>query len=192
MRQKNGFDRYPEFKSKGIGFEVGDKYLFWQLTDLLIRQSCQACSSKPLAIYYYENKSKDRVEDLKIRRSRRIDQVEDLKIRDSTRICNSGRISGATDRETYNVSRPNFRRIFFPTRRGGRLSRGLAGIMLSSSSPEEKWVSPRSSKSSMMLVSTTYFFFANAHDGEGATEVNSSRTSVKSRPGYSPSSGWGE
>jgi hypothetical protein len=26
------------------------------------------------------------------------DQVKDLKIRDSTRICNSGRISGATDK----------------------------------------------------------------------------------------------
>jgi hypothetical protein len=49
MRQKSGFDRYPEFKSKGIEFEVGDKYLFRQLTDLLIRQSCQACSSKSLA-----------------------------------------------------------------------------------------------------------------------------------------------
>jgi hypothetical protein len=66
MRQKNGFDRYPEFKSKGIEFEVGGKYLFWQLTDLLIHQSCQACSSKPLAKYYHENKSKDQVEDLKI------------------------------------------------------------------------------------------------------------------------------
>jgi hypothetical protein len=84
MRQKNGFDRYPEFKSKGIEFEVGDKCLFWQLTGLLIRQSCQACSSKPLAKYYHENKSKDQVKDLKIRRSRRIDQVEDIKIRDST------------------------------------------------------------------------------------------------------------
>jgi hypothetical protein len=49
MRQKNGFDRFPEFKSKGIEFEVGDKYLFRQLTDLLIHLSCQACSSKPLA-----------------------------------------------------------------------------------------------------------------------------------------------
>jgi hypothetical protein len=49
MRQKTGFDRYPEFKSKGIEFEVGHKYLFRQLTDLLIRQSCQACLSKPLA-----------------------------------------------------------------------------------------------------------------------------------------------
>jgi hypothetical protein len=79
-----GLTRYPKVKSKGIEFEVGDKYLFRQLTDLLIRQSCQACSSKPLAIYCYENKSEDRVEDLKIRRSRRIDQVKDLKIRDST------------------------------------------------------------------------------------------------------------
>jgi hypothetical protein len=58
MRQKSGFDRYPEFKSKGIEFEVGDKYLLRQLTDLLIRQSCQACSSKPLAKEYHENKSK--------------------------------------------------------------------------------------------------------------------------------------
>jgi hypothetical protein len=49
MRQKNGFDQFPEFKSKGIEFEVGVKYLFWQLTGLLIRQSRQACSSKPLA-----------------------------------------------------------------------------------------------------------------------------------------------
>jgi hypothetical protein len=54
MRQKSGFDRYPEFKSKGIEFEVGGKYLFRQLTDLLIRQSCQACSSKPLAKKYHE------------------------------------------------------------------------------------------------------------------------------------------
>jgi hypothetical protein len=50
--KRNGFDRFPEFKSKGIEFEVGDKYLFRQLTGLLIHQSCQACSSKPLARYY--------------------------------------------------------------------------------------------------------------------------------------------
>jgi hypothetical protein len=81
MRQKNEFDQFPEFKSKGIEFEVGDKYLFRQLTSLLIRQSCQACSSKPLARYYYKKvKSKDQVEDLKIKRSQRVDQVEDLKI----------------------------------------------------------------------------------------------------------------
>jgi hypothetical protein len=66
MRQKIGFDRFPKFKSKGIEFEVGDKYLFWQLTGLLIRQSCQACSSKPHPRYYNENKSKGQVEDLKI------------------------------------------------------------------------------------------------------------------------------
>jgi hypothetical protein len=66
MRQKSEFDRYLEFKSKAIEFEVGDKYLFRQLTDLLIRQSCQACSSKPLAKYYHNNKSKDQVKDLKI------------------------------------------------------------------------------------------------------------------------------
>jgi hypothetical protein len=54
MWQKNGFDQFPEFKSKGIEFEVGDKYLLWQLTDLLICQSCQACSSKPLARQYNE------------------------------------------------------------------------------------------------------------------------------------------
>jgi hypothetical protein len=105
MRQKSGFDLYHEFKSKGIEFEVGGKYLFRQLADLLICQSCQACSSKPLAKYYHKNKSKDQVEDLKIWRSRRIDQVEDLKISDSTRICNSGRISGATDKGIANRAR---------------------------------------------------------------------------------------
>jgi hypothetical protein len=68
MRQKNGFDRFAEFKSKGIEFEVGGKHLFRQLTDLLIRQRCQAYSSKPLARYYTVNKdkSKDQVEDFKI------------------------------------------------------------------------------------------------------------------------------
>jgi hypothetical protein len=66
MRQKNGFDRFPEFKSKGIEFEVGDKYLFRQLTGLLIRQSCQACSSKPLARHY--NKKISQKTKSKIRR----------------------------------------------------------------------------------------------------------------------------
>jgi hypothetical protein len=66
MRQNIGFARFPEFKSKGIEFEVGDKYLFRQLTGPLIRQSYQAYSSKPLARYYNENKSQDQVEDLKI------------------------------------------------------------------------------------------------------------------------------
>jgi hypothetical protein len=105
MRQKNVFNRFPEFKFKGIEFEVGGKYLLWQLTGLLIRQNCQACSSKPLARYYNKNKSKDQVKDLKIWRSQRNDQVEDLKIRDSTWICNSGRISGATDKSIDNRAR---------------------------------------------------------------------------------------
>jgi hypothetical protein len=42
---------------------------------------------------------------LKIWRNWRIDQVEDLKIRDSTRICNSVRISGATDKGIANRTR---------------------------------------------------------------------------------------
>jgi hypothetical protein len=66
MRQKIGFDRFPEFKSKGIKFEVGDEYLLWQLTGFLIHQSCQACSSKPLARYYNKNKLKDQPKDFKI------------------------------------------------------------------------------------------------------------------------------
>jgi hypothetical protein len=36
MWQKIGFDHFPEFKSKGIEFEVGENYLFRQLTGLLI------------------------------------------------------------------------------------------------------------------------------------------------------------
>jgi hypothetical protein len=76
MRQKNGCDRFSRFKSKGIEFKVGGKYLFWQLTDLLIRQSCQACISKPLAKQY----NKKYLFLNKGRRSQKIDQVEDLKI----------------------------------------------------------------------------------------------------------------
>jgi hypothetical protein len=48
MRQKNGFDQFPGLKSKGIEFEVGDRYLLRQLTGLLICQSCQACHQNPL------------------------------------------------------------------------------------------------------------------------------------------------
>jgi hypothetical protein len=105
MRQKNGFDRFPEFKSKGIEFEVGGKYLFRQLTDLLICQSCQDCSSKPLARYHnkiYVERPSPRFQDL---RKSSIDQVEELKIWDSTRIYNSGRISGATDKGIDNRAR---------------------------------------------------------------------------------------
>jgi hypothetical protein len=78
MWRKNGFDRFPKFKSKGIKFEVGDKYLFRQLTGLLIYQSCQACSSKPLARYYNKRqveRPSQRFEDLK---KSSIDQVEEI------------------------------------------------------------------------------------------------------------------
>jgi hypothetical protein len=47
MWQKNGFDQFHGFKSKGIEFNIGDKYLLWQLTGLLIRQSCQAFHQNP-------------------------------------------------------------------------------------------------------------------------------------------------
>ena len=106
MRQKSGFDCYPEFKYKGIEFEVGGKYLFRQLTDLLIRQSCQVCSSKPLASklsWNISRKTKSKI--WRYEEKWRIDQVEDLKIRDSTWICNSGRISGATDKGIANRAR---------------------------------------------------------------------------------------
>jgi hypothetical protein len=56
------------------------------------------------------------------------------------------------------------------------------------SSPEMKWVSSRSSESS--TTSTIRCLFG-ALGGDGAAEVDPSGTSVKSRPGYSPISGWG-
>jgi hypothetical protein len=91
-------------------------------------------------------------------------------------------------RGTYDASILNFRRIFFSIRGGGRLLKGAAGIALSSSSPEEKWVSLISSESA--TTSATRCFFG-ARGGDGAAEVDPSGTSVKSRPGYSPISGWG-
>jgi hypothetical protein len=69
--KRMGLTGFSEFKSKGIEFKVGDEYLFRQSTDILIRQSCQACSSKPFAKYYNENKS--------IRPSRRFKDVKKLK-----------------------------------------------------------------------------------------------------------------
>jgi hypothetical protein len=95
MRQKNGFDQFVKFKSKGIEFEVGDKYLFWQLTRLLIRKICQACSSKPLARQYNKRYFKTK---LKIWKSEEVKDWSSRRFEDSTRICNSGRISGATDK----------------------------------------------------------------------------------------------
>jgi hypothetical protein len=89
-------------------------------------------------------------------------------------------------RRTYDASIPNFGRIFFPVRGGGRLLKGAARIALSSSLPEEKWVSSISSESA--TTSATRCFFG-AHSGDGAAEVDPSGTSVKSRPGYPPISG---
>jgi hypothetical protein len=48
MRQKNRFDRSPEFKSKGIEFEVGNKSLFWQKTDLLSVKVVRLVHQNPL------------------------------------------------------------------------------------------------------------------------------------------------
>jgi hypothetical protein len=72
MRQKSGFDQYPKFKSKEIEFEVGDKYLFWQLTDLLIHQSCQLVHQNPLRniIIEISRKTKSKIW--------RYDEVEEL------------------------------------------------------------------------------------------------------------------
>jgi hypothetical protein len=80
MRQKNGFDRFPKFKFKGVEFEVGDKYLFRQLTGILIHQSCQACSSKPLAKHYNKKVSQKISRRFENMKKSSIDQVEDLKI----------------------------------------------------------------------------------------------------------------
>jgi hypothetical protein len=83
MRQKSGFDRFPEFKSKGIEFEVGGKCLFRQLTDILIRQSCQACSSKPLARYYRKRqveRPSRRFQDLKKSSIDQVKEIEEMKI----------------------------------------------------------------------------------------------------------------
>jgi hypothetical protein len=91
-------------------------------------------------------------------------------------------------RRTYDASIPNFGRIFFSVRGGGQLLKGTTGIALLSSSPEEKWVSSISSESAMTSATRCLF---GAHGGDGAAEVDPSGTSVKSRPGYSPISGWG-
>jgi hypothetical protein len=89
-------------------------------------------------------------------------------------------------RRTYDASISNFGRIFFSIRGGGRLLKGMTGIALSSSSPEEKWVSSISSESAMISATRCLF---RAYGGDGAAEVDPSGTSVKSRPGYSPISG---
>jgi hypothetical protein len=50
--KRMGLTSFLNSSPRGIEFEVGSKYLFQQLTGLLIHQSFQACSSKPLAKYY--------------------------------------------------------------------------------------------------------------------------------------------
>jgi hypothetical protein len=91
-------------------------------------------------------------------------------------------------RKAYDASIPNFRRIFFSIRGGGRQLKGEAGIALLPSLPEAKWVSSKSSESSTTSLIHCLF---GALDGDGAAEVDPSGTSVKSRLGYSPISGWG-
>jgi hypothetical protein len=91
-------------------------------------------------------------------------------------------------RRTYDALIPNFRRIFFSVRGGGRKLKGKAGIALLPSSPEVKWVSSKSSESS--TTSAIRYFFG-ALDGDGVAEVDPSGTLVKSRPGYSPILAWG-
>jgi hypothetical protein len=103
-------------------------------------------------------------------------------IRNKTTSCTS------SARKTYDASIPNFGRIFFSIRGGGRRLKGEAGIALLPSSPEVQWVSSRSSESSTTSAIRCLF---GALGGDGAAEVDLSGTSVKSRPGYSPISGWG-
>jgi hypothetical protein len=91
-------------------------------------------------------------------------------------------------KKAYDASIPNLGRIFFSARGGGRQLKGEAGIALLPSSPEVKWVSSKSSESSTTSVIRCLF---GALEGDGAAEVDPSGTSVKSRPGYSPISGWG-
>jgi hypothetical protein len=91
-------------------------------------------------------------------------------------------------KKTHEASIPNLERIFFSVRGGGRQLRGEEGIALLPSSPEVKWVSSRSSESSTTSAIRCLF---GAHGGDGAAEVDPSGTLVKSRPGYSPISGWG-
>jgi hypothetical protein len=91
-------------------------------------------------------------------------------------------------KKAYDASIPNFGRIFFSVRGGGRQLKGEAGIALLPSSPEVRWVSSKSSESSTTSVTRCLF---GALGGDGAAEVDPSGTSVKLHPEYSPISGWG-
>jgi hypothetical protein len=54
-------------------------------------------SLKKSKIEEIEDFKKSKFEEVKERRSHRIEEVEDLKFGDSTRVCDSSRVSGATD-----------------------------------------------------------------------------------------------
>jgi hypothetical protein len=115
---------------------------------------------------------------------------EDLKC--VTELQQDKAIPGRNSRTTtYDASRPKFGRTFFPARGGGRLSRGLAGMAESSSSPEEGERAPSSSNSSTLSASPTFARFAEARDVVGTADADSDGASTNSRLGYSPSSGWG-
>jgi hypothetical protein len=103
-------------------------------------------------------------------------------IRNKTTRCTS------STRNAYNASISNFGRTFFSVRGRGRWLKGEAGIALLPSSPEVKWVSSRSSESSTTSAIRCLF---GALGGDRAAEVDPFGTSAKSRPGYSPISGWG-
>jgi hypothetical protein len=117
---------------------------------------------------------------------RRSEANIDVKTKQRIRSKFTGCMSSA--RKTYDASIPNFGMIFFSVRGGGGQLKGEAGITLLPSSPEVKRVSSKSSESSTISVIRCLF---GALDGDGAAEVDPSGTSVKSRPGYSPISGWG-
>jgi hypothetical protein len=59
MRQKNGFDQFPRFKSKGNEFEEGDKYLLRQFTGLLIHQNPLRDNIMEVN-YFYRKKKKSK------------------------------------------------------------------------------------------------------------------------------------
>jgi hypothetical protein len=99
----------------------------------------------------------------------------------TTRCTNSAR-------KAYDASILNFGRIFFSVRGGERQLKGEAGIALLPSSPEVRWVSSTSSES---LTTSAIRCLFRALGGDGTAEADPSGTSVKSRPGYSPISGWG-
>jgi hypothetical protein len=58
--------------------------------------------------------------------------------------------SSSIKKVTHEASTPKLGRTFFLDQRGGRLARGFAGMIASSSSPEEKSLPLKSSESSTL------------------------------------------